>query len=139
MDREWILACLCGPTDPSRQVGNNGPPMLAYARLRTAMGELEARGAASGLPSFTGYVTSIYRSDEEQRRLRERWDRGEREGLTVRPALDSSHSRWEAFDISPNFSHVAEYGQLWKSMGFRWGGDFLTPDPGHFDLGRGQD
>lgn len=28
-------------------------------------------------------------------------------------------------------------GQQWVRMGFRWGGDFSTPDPNHFDVGRG--
>ena len=25
-------------------------------------------------------------------------------------------------------------GTLWKSMGGRWGGDFKTPDPNHFEM-----
>ena len=79
-------------------------------------------------------IVSGARSEAAQRELRRRWDAGDRAGLVVRPALYSNHTRREAFDlaIGPGQRAFAQWAPL---LGLRWGGNFSTPDPVHFDLG----
>jgi hypothetical protein len=73
---------------------------------------------------------------------RRTWDRQQEliaEGLTT--ATYSHHLTGRAVDLAflgvPNapWEWFAAGGALWKSMGGRWGGDFSTPDLGHFDGG----
>lgn len=79
-------------------------------------------------------VVSGYRSPEYQRSLQERWDRGEREGLSVRPATHSRHSDGLAFDLGNDEWVLYYFGPYAERRGGRWGGRFLTPDVGHFEV-----
>lgn len=78
-------------------------------------------------------LTSGFRSEKHQAMLRGRWDAGMREGMTVRPALKSQHSLGRAFDVDTSNPHLKHYGKWAKEIGGRWGGDFRSADPGHFD------
>lgn len=78
-------------------------------------------------------ITSGRRSRAHQLRLRRRFDAGDRRGLVVRPALKSAHVEGIAFDIRSG-SHTQVFAAWIKEIGGRWGGDFSTPDPVHFDL-----
>lgn len=80
-------------------------------------------------------IVSGLRSAAAQAALQARWDRGDRSGLIVRPASNSSHTRGEAFDLERG-PHLAQFGEWAPYVGLRWGGKFSTPDPVHFDLGR---
>lgn len=80
-------------------------------------------------------ITSGYRSPSRTRFLQQKWDRGDRSGLVVRPASSSIHHSREAWDWE-RVPHLYVYGYWAPSLGVRWGGDFSNPDPVHFDLGR---
>lgn len=82
-----------------------------------------------GIPT---QVVSMYRSPEYQRSLRERWDRGDRAGLTVRPAATSRHSSGKAADVTHGGRH-AEFGEIVERHGLKWGGRFSTPDWNHVE------
>lgn len=79
-------------------------------------------------------IASGRRSRRHNRALQRAWDRGEREGLAVRPADDSAHLRGEAFDLvrSRGVDIFARYAHY---QGMRWGGTFRRRDPLHFDQG----
>lgn len=79
-------------------------------------------------------IVSGRRSEARQRELRERWDRGDRAGLVTRPALYSNHTRGTAWDVERGRG-LDMMARLAPYAGVRWGGDFATPDPVHFDLG----
>lgn len=79
-------------------------------------------------------ILSGKRSKRRQLAMQRAWDAGDRQGLAVRPASDSSHTRGEGWDL-PRGPHLALYGYWAPLLGVRWGGTFRTPDPGHFDLG----
>lgn len=59
------------------------------------------------------------------------------------PRLDSKHLMGEAFDVVFLRDGVKSWdadndwnalGQIGKSIGLNWGGDFKSKDPGHFEL-----
>jgi len=61
-------------------------------------------------------------------------------------APDSLHTRCPALAVDLRVGNVAGLdndevwailGGMWRLMGGRWGGQFQTPDPNHFDLGVG--
>lgn len=83
--------------------------------------------------------TSGYRSPVYQLELRARWDAGDRQGLRVRPAASSAHSRGEAVDgvilNDPSGRKLAQLGQYAQLRGYTWGGTFSDPDPVHFAIG----
>lgn len=81
-------------------------------------------------------ITSAYRSPERQRMLRERWDRGDRQGLVARPAINSAHTRGEAVDLAPASENASLelLGMYALMRGYRWGGSFSSSDPVHFDV-----
>lgn len=82
-------------------------------------------------------IVSGKRSASRQRELQRAWDRGDRRGLVVRPADDSTHTDGTGWDVE-RVPHLAAYGQLAAYYpGVRWGGHFRTPDQVHFDIGRG--
>lgn len=82
-------------------------------------------------------MISDYRTAGEQAALRQRWDSGDREGLAARPATPegSRHVRGTAFDLIGTPEELRAWGLIWEYMGGRWGGHWVPPDPGHFDLG----
>lgn len=82
--------------------------------------------------SFT--FISGFRSQQHQKELQERWDRGDRAGLKVRPADNSEHTRGNAFDISADIFTLQQLGSETLRRGGRWGGSFLPPDNNHFDV-----
>lgn len=53
----------------------------------------------------------------------------------TRPALNSAHTRGEAFDVSAPGDVLAMMGAWAPYLGLRWGGTFTDPDPVHFDTG----
>ncbi len=81
------------------------------------------------------------RSPTRTRELQEQWDAGNRAGLTVRPASDSLHHKGRAFDLVADKRTLDILGDFVVKLAtemnrrFRWGGRFLPPDPGHFDVG----
>jgi len=73
-------------------------------------------------------LTSAYRSISEQRRLYQRYLRGEMPYPVARPGR-SQHNYGLAIDmVSSNNSALGAY---WESLGGRWGG---TRDPVHFGV-----
>lgn len=83
-------------------------------------------------------IHSGYRSARQQRKLRERWDRGDRAGLVVRPADDSPHTDRRAFDLQ-RVPHLHVYGEWapYINPRARWGGNFRGVHAGddvHFDV-----
>lgn len=91
-------------------------------------------------------VTSGYRSPAYQRRLRARWDRGDRGGLVYRPALVSRHSQGRALDVgwvirgrpvpvsAIPLSAWSYLGALMERLGVTWGGRWDPPDLPHFEI-----
>lgn len=83
--------------------------------------------------------TSGFRDPTYQLQLRARWDAGDRQGLRVRPARSSAHSRGEAVDgvilEDPAGKKLARLGQYAQLRGYTWGGTFSDPDPIHFAIG----
>lgn len=79
-------------------------------------------------------ITSGRRPAAYQAELRARWDRGDRAGLVVRPALTSKHTEGRAFDLAADRATLQTLGGLAPYAGLRWGGTFTDPDPVHFDL-----
>lgn len=75
---------------------------------------------------------------KHQKELRDRWDRGDRAGLRVRPAADSLHTttNWlgkpqaKAIDIPT--SNDTRAAQIARALGIGAGMDFKDSDPGHF-------
>lgn len=82
-------------------------------------------------------LVSEYRSPQQQAAMRKRWDDGDRAGMVARPATPegSRHVQGKAFDLRGTPGELKAWGVIWKYMGGRWGGDWIPPDPGHFDLG----
>jgi len=93
------------------------------------------RAIAGGLPDPARRIISGYRDPEVQRRMREAWDAGDREGLAYRPALNSAHCEGNAIDLRGTNDELADYGSIWLSLGNTWGGLWVPPDRGHFQLG----
>lgn len=105
-----------------------------------------AQIVAAENPGVSLRVVSGYRSADYQAKLRQRWDRGDRSGLLVRPAANSRHSSgravdlafsWEGYPVpvrdTPRqyFEYLAE---ILAPVGVRWGGLFSPPDLNHFEL-----
>lgn len=82
-------------------------------------------------------ILSGKRSPKKQEELRRRWDRGDRAGLSSRPAEGSLHLTGEAFDLRADWWTLEVYGSWAPHAGGRWGGTFRAPSPNHFDTGRG--
>lgn len=83
-------------------------------------------------------ITSGYRDSSKQADLRASYDAGNRNGIIVRPAADSLHTRtnWyggassQAIDIQTSNNSYA--GSIAKWLNIGWGGDFRYADPVHF-------
>lgn len=91
----------------------------------------ERRFAAEGLRWGGLWILSGYRSEQRQ--------------AYINPlAPDSLHTRCPALAVDLRLGGVpasttplevwAFLATKWKALGGRWGGDFPTPDPNHFDL-----
>lgn len=83
-------------------------------------------------------ITSIWRDPARQKKLQERWDRGDRAGLRARPATNSKHTKtnfWgrpasEAMDMPTN--NDKRTAQLARELGMGAGQFFKRVDPGHY-------
>jgi D-alanyl-D-alanine dipeptidase len=105
-----------------------------------------ARQTTKAHPGWKIVVTSGYRSPRTQAALRARWDRGDRRGLSSRPALDSAHTRGEAVDLAFAYRGVtyrvadtprsafAYLAKIMEPYGVRWGGSWSEPSPNHYEL-----
>jgi len=114
-------------------------------RLRSAFKAARAH-IQKNYPGVDIKVTSGYRSAAYQRRLRARWDRGDRRGLVYRPALVSRHTEGRAIDVGwvingrpvpvagiplSAWSYLAA---LMERQGVTWGGRWSPPDLPHFEI-----
>jgi RHS repeat-associated protein len=93
-------------------------------------------------------VISHFRSKSKQAEMRDRWDRGEKEGLAHQPAAKSAHSGGFAVDLNVRFLGLTknncstsknkkimnELSKTAAQYGFSYGGDYNTPDVPHFYL-----
>lgn len=85
-------------------------------------------------------VISGFRDPKKQAAMRERWDRGDRAGLAVRPAETSTHTTVDlsgkpaAQGVDIQSLDNSQLGSVAQRIGLRWGGNFRTPDPNHFDF-----
>jgi hypothetical protein len=88
-------------------------------------------------------ITSGFRDPRKQQAMRDAWDRGERQGLRVRPASpDGSRHCRETLGGSPASQAIdmpcendALAARIAQAMGMRAGINFSVPDPGHYDAG----
>ncbi len=100
----------------------------------------------SAAPGLGVVVTSGYRSPARQRELRSQWDRGDRAGLTSRPADSSRHTSGRAVDLAFRYqgrtvpvhltprSYFQAAADFMAPAGVRWGGYWRTPSPNHFEI-----
>jgi len=86
-----------------------------------------------------GNVSSGFRDPKRQAQLRNAWDRGDRVGLVVRPALNSKHSTItsilgnpDAKAIDITFPYQEYAGSISGLFGLKWGGNFRSKDLVHF-------
>ena len=85
-------------------------------------------------------VLSACRSRAYQLELQQRWDSGDRRGLTVRPATNSKHIADEdglcwAFDLGNTHEWLRQVGPVMARMpGVTWGGSWVPPDLPHFEV-----
>lgn len=87
-------------------------------------------------------ITSGWRDPKKQSAMRDRWDRGDRAGLVVRPAVKSKHTNTKrnligiskpaslAIDIVTGSPRVA--ADIARHVNIRPGYDFRNSDPVHF-------
>lgn len=87
-------------------------------------------------------ITSGFRDPKKQAAMRAAWDRGDRQGLRVRPAdpRNSLHcyeasGRPASRAVDMPCDNDALAAEIGKALGLRAGYFFSTPDPGHFDMG----
>lgn len=88
-------------------------------------------------------ITSGWRDPKKQQAMRDAWDRGDRQGLNVRPAAPGATRHDDtsftgspastAIDMPCSNNELA--AALAKGLGLRAGLYFKTPDPGHYDMG----
>jgi hypothetical protein len=77
-------------------------------------------------------IISGYRSPSKQRALLQRWNAGDRVGLTAKPACQSWHMLGRAIDVQTDVRGFRHYAYLLHEYtGARDGRAF--GDPGHFD------
>lgn len=82
---------------------------------------------------FRPIVTSVFRSNQKQATLYERWKRGLSD-LPAAPPGRSKHNHGLAFDIVVEGGYRGprqrELGAYWRQMGGRW----FSSDPVHFEV-----
>ena len=102
-----------------------------------------AKCAEAGLDIF---ITETYRSQARQNELYEQgrtrlWDEKGRPLKIVTWTKNSRHTSRRAWDIACegktlyDTKILREAGQIGKSLGITWGGDWETPDMPHFEIG----
>jgi len=82
-------------------------------------------------------IVSGLRPPERQRQLLQAWNAGQRAGLRSKPACQSWHMNGKALDTDTGRDGFPAYVWLMKQWGVRWGGDFNSPSPNHFDMPTG--
>lgn len=87
---------------------------------------------AAGQMRIATQVTSTRRSRSKQKRLWERYQRGEHK-YTVLPPGYSLHEIGLAMDVSAPKEQLRKLGKLWLEAGGTWGGE---KDPVHFGAPR---
>lgn len=120
-DARWVAANVVRATVPI--LGTVTCHRLIVPQLRAAMREVEANGLASRVRTFDGcYVPRFIERNP---------------GSAV-----SLHTWGIAFDLNATTNMPGKDGDIdmdvvnvMKKWGFRWGGDWSTPDPMHFELG----
>ena len=92
--------------------------------------------AAEGLKLF---ITETYRPQSRQDEL---WEQGRtKPGKIVTWTLHSRHTSRRAWDVACigknlyDLDALKKAGQIAKSLGITWGGDWTTPDRPHFEIG----
>ncbi len=83
-------------------------------------------------------ITSMFRDPAKQKALQDEYDRlpgmgPKKPGFLARPATNSGHTRGVAIDMPTNNDRKAGEIARWIG-GMRVGGDFSTPDWGHYDV-----
>lgn len=102
-----------------------------------------AKCAEAGLDIF---ITETYRSQARQNELYEQgrtrlWDEKGNPLKIVTWTKNSRHTSRRAWDIACkgktlyDTKVLREAGQIGKSLGITWGGDWETPDMPHFEIG----
>lgn len=104
------------------QLGLNTPTAARFAILLYVL----------SLKGIQPTINSAFRSLSYQQDLYRRWRAGE-PGI-YQPARYSWHTVGGGFDLGGRRSDLDYAGAIWKALGGRWGGDFSTPDPNHFDF-----
>lgn len=98
---------------------------------------------ALSLAGLKPRITSGFRDPAKQRAMRAAWDRGDRQGLVVRPAdPDGSRHCRTSLGGSPASAAIdmpcsddALAAKVATALGLRAGIYFNPPDPGHYDEG----
>lgn len=119
--------------------GGGELPGTLSRNMRDLWKWLEMRAPDTGLAPPV--LLSSCRSAEEQRRLQQAWDRGDRAGLAARPVDRSAHIPDEfgicrAIDLGNSRTWLAQMGpRVVKTFGdvIEWGGTYLPPDLPHFE------
>lgn len=110
--------------------------MLTIMRVEVGR-DARWRGFAGQEPSL--YMISGYRDPERQAAI----CRDLEDGGSGRPCADpsrSTHTSCPATGADLRVEGMAGsvyelLGAIWKRLGGRWGGEFSSPDPNHFDMG----
>jgi len=85
-------------------------------------------------------ISRGYSSEQHQKDLQAAWDRGDRQGLRVRPATTSQHTvtdwlgRPAAKAIDMPSSDDIRAAAIARGIGLGAGASFSLPDPGHYFL-----
>lgn len=113
-------------------VGN----VLVRATIIPYLLELQRRAREHGIDVI---FISGYRSPAHQARLYAAYKARGFTGTPAAPPGRSLHQSGDAVDFTTrprSVQNTARVGAIARALGFRWGGDFATPDPNHIDTGR---
>ncbi len=128
-------ACCILPVSEGESRGSAG----LHPDARFILDQVSAIG--EGLGIGPAILLSACRSQDYQRSLIARWDRGDRVGLRVRPSETSMHVAGDdgfcrAFDLANTDDWLYTVGPKAISLfpGLEWGGRYFPPDPNHFEL-----
>lgn len=120
-DARWVAANIIRAQVPI--LGTVTCHRLIVPQLRAAMREVEANGLATSVKTFDGcYVPRFIERNPD--------------------GAVSLHTWGIAFDLNATTNMPGKDGDMdmgvvniMRKWGFRWGGDWSTPDPMHFELG----
>lgn len=119
------------PLSQEDKINSLHPSLRPYAR------NLLAKGIANGIPLI---ITDAFRSNAQQDIDYAKGRTAPGSIVTYAKAGQSFHNYGLAFDVVPVVNGKATYtydwkkiGDLGKSVGLEWGGDFPHPDRPHFE------